>query len=124
MEDGLGERLIRASRENTNLEDFVNSCVTKRYTRHRIRRVVLCSVLGIKSAPEPCYARVLALNSTGAEILRSIKNTAGIEVITKVTNSVSRDSAMLNQDILSTDIASLCCHKKASADYINSPIVL
>ena len=103
---------------------FVDACTTKRYTRHRIRRAILCSVLGIKDAPSPEYARVLALNSRGAEILRNVKNSSELEIITKITNSSMQNSTMLRQDILSTDIASLCCHRKASMDYTKSPVVI
>ena len=120
MEDGLPERMKKMSMTSTNLSEFISSCVTKRYTEHRIRRVMLCCLLGITSSPAASYARVLALKSTGASILKSIKDKT--EVITKVTNSSMNE--MLKKDILSTDIAALCASKKAGMDYTVSPIVL
>ena len=124
MEEGLAKRLITKSKECTNIEEFVNACVTKRYTAHRIRRVILCSVLGIENAPSPKYIRVLALNDNGAKILKNIKENASVEVITKITNSSNKDNPMLLQDIASTDIACLCASKRASMDYLTTPVVI
>lgn len=123
MEPGLAKRLTEKSKESTSFEEFVNLCVTKRYTLHRIRRVILCSVLGIKNAPSPEYIRVLGLNQKGAKILKDIKNKSNIEIITKITNSSNKNNPMLLQDITSTDIAALCAGKPASMDYTTTPII-
>lgn len=124
MEPGLAQRLIKASKESTNLEDFVAACISKRYTAHRIRRLLLSSILKITEAPPPQYARVLALNGTGAEILKKIKQQGNIEVITKISRSEHKDSVMLKQDILATDISSLCAGQKASMDFLTTPVVI
>ncbi len=124
MEEGLAARLISKSKECTTFEEFVNACTTKRYTAHRIRRVLLCAVLGIEDAPSPQYVRVLALNEKGAKILKSIKKNANIEVITKITNSSQENSEMLLQDITATDLAALCIPKTASMDYLTTPAVI
>ena len=123
MEPGLAKRLTDKSKECVTFEEFVNSCTSKRYTLHRIRRVILCSILGIKEAPSPEYIRVLALSQKGAQILKDIKNKSKIEIITKITNSNQRNNPMLLQDITATDIAALCADKKASMDYTTTPIV-
>ncbi len=122
MEEGLASRLINASKECVNLDEFVNACVSKRYTRHRIRRVILCSVLGIYEAPPPSYIRVLALNSKGASILKKVKQTSDMEIITKTGDA--KQTSMLRQDIMATDIAALCLKKKASMDYYTSPVII
>ncbi len=124
MEEGLPSRLINASKECVNLDEFVDACVSKRHTRHRIRRLILCSILGIRETPPPSYIRVLALNSKGASILKEIKQNSDMEIITKIGNSDAKNTKMLKQDIMATDIASLCLKKKASMDYFTSPIVL
>ncbi len=124
MEPGLANRITEKSKQSTSFEEFVNLCVSKRYTHHRIRRVILCSLLGITDAPAPEYLRVLALNSKGAQILKQVKDNTSLEVITKITNSSQKDNPMLIQDILSTDIASLCANRKASLDYTTTPIVI
>ena len=123
MEPGLAKRLTEKSKECVTFEEFVNSCTSKRYTLHRRRRVILCSILGIKNAPSPEYIRVLALSQKGAQILKDIKKRSNIEIITKITNSSQRNNPMLLQDITATDIAALCAEKKASMDYTTTPIV-
>ncbi len=123
MEEGLSQRLIECSKQSTSLSELTKLCVTKRYTQHRIRRVILCSLLGINAAPRPSYARVLALNSKGAAILKEAKKSEDLEIITKVADASSRSAQMLRKDILATDIAALCVSKKASLDYTTSPVV-
>ncbi|MBQ8588006.1 MAG: nucleotidyltransferase family protein [Clostridia bacterium] len=124
MEDGLAQRLVECSKQSTSLDELTRLCVTKRYTLHRIRRVILCSILGITDAPSPSYARVLALNSTGAKILKEAKNRDNLEIISKVADASPKCAEMLRHDILATDISALCASKKASMDYTNSPIVV
>jgi len=121
MEDGLALRMIKAAGEVTTLEEFIAKCVTKRYTAHRIRRVMLCTLLGIKEYETPRYARVLALNEKGAGILKQAKE-RDIEIITKINKNNIPD--MLRKDILSTDIAALCVGGKAGMDFTKSPVVL
>lgn len=124
MEDGLAARLIEMSKRNATYESFIKACVTKRYTYHRIRRVILCSLLGITDAPSPTYARVLALNSKGAQILKDIKKNNNIEIITKLAKASDTNNKMLRKDILATDIAALCAGKEAAMDYKKSPVVI
>lgn len=123
MEPGLANRLITQSKNASSFDEFVDACTTKRYSAHRIRRVILSSLIGINSAPHPQYIRVLALNSKGKRILKDIKDKGNIEIITKITNSAKQNSKMLKQDILATDICALCCQKKASMDYFKTPFV-
>jgi len=124
MEPGLGQRLISKSKECSTFDEFVAAVITKRYTAHRIRRVILCSILGINEAPSPTYVRVLALNNNGAKMLKNIKQTDNIEVITKLSDSGQKESKMLQYDIRSTDIAALCIPKKASMDFTTAPAVI
>ena len=84
MEPGLANRMIKAAGEAVSLDDFISKCVTKRYTAHRIRRAMLCSLFGIREYKRPDYARVLAFNDKGAEILKQAKKKEKIEIITKI----------------------------------------
>ena len=120
MEPGLAKRMINAAREASSLDEFVEKCVTKRYTAHRIRRAMLCALLGISEYRTPQYARVLALGERGAQILKQAKK--DFEIITKIQKNSISD--MLKKDILATDIAALCCNKKAGADFKTTPFVL
>lgn len=74
--EGLWRKLMHASRECRTLEDIVDTTKSKRYTRTRIDRMILCAFLGLTTgdfkSPVP-YCRVLAFNDTGRAILKHVK---------------------------------------------------
>ena len=67
---------MKACREEATLEDIIAATKSKRYTRTRIDRMIMCAVLGIDremlTAPIP-YARVLAFTDRGRGILKEAK---------------------------------------------------
>ena len=71
--EGLWRRLMHASREEGCLEDILTRVKTKRYTRSRLDRMVLCAFLGLTqedlAAPAP-YARILAFDDVGRSLLK------------------------------------------------------
>lgn len=76
--EGLWRRLLRACREEGRLEDILTAVKTKRYTRTRLNRMVLCAFLGLTQADFRCsppYARILAFNAKGREVLKKAKDT-------------------------------------------------
>ena len=74
--EGLWRKLMRAAREEATLEAVVSAVKSKRYTRTRIDRMVMCAFLGITreilEAPVP-YTRALAFNETGRSVLKTAK---------------------------------------------------
>ena len=76
--EGLWRKLMHAARKETTLEGILTATKSKRYTRSRLDRMVLCAFLGITqkdlNSPAP-YARVLALNDKGREILKLARKT-------------------------------------------------
>ena len=76
--EGLWRKLMHASRQQNTLEDILTATKSKRYTRTRLDRMVMCAFLGLTkedlSSPAP-YARVLALNDNGREILKKARDT-------------------------------------------------
>ena len=74
--EGLWRKLMHASRKYATLEEILNAVKSKRYTRTRLDRMVLCAFLGITKevleSPAP-YVRVLALNDKGREILKQFR---------------------------------------------------
>ena len=75
--EGLWRKLMHASHSHATLEAIASATKSKRYTRTRIDRMILCAFLGLTaddlSAPPP-YARVLAFNHKGREILKNARN--------------------------------------------------
>ena len=76
--EGLWRKLMHLSRTLTDLEQIATGVKSKRYTRTRIDRMILCAFLGLTgemvASPAP-YARVLAFNDTGREILKQARQT-------------------------------------------------
>jgi predicted nucleotidyltransferase len=74
--EGLWRKLMHASRRKNSLEDILTEVKSKRYTRSRLDRMVLCAFLGITrellDAPVP-YTRVLAFNERGRLLLKEAK---------------------------------------------------
>ena len=76
--EGLWRKLMHAARRESTLEDILTAVKSKRYTRSRLDRMVMCAFLGLTAAdlaaPAP-YTRVLALNRRGREILKKARET-------------------------------------------------
>ena len=74
--EGLWRKLMHNARRFANLEDVITATKSKRYTRTRLDRMVMCAYLGISkemlASPAP-YVRVLAFNDMGRKILRQKK---------------------------------------------------
>ena len=76
--EGLWRKLMHAARQEAALEDILTAVKSKRYTRSRLDRMVMCAFLGLTAAdlcnPAP-YTRVLALNDRGRNILKKARLT-------------------------------------------------
>ena len=74
--EGLWRKFMHAARREATLEDVICAVKSKRYTRTRIDRMVMCAFLGITQemmqTPAP-YTRILAFNDRGREILQQAK---------------------------------------------------
>ena len=74
--EGLWRKLMHACRSENSLEDIVSAVKTKRYTRTRIDRMIMCAFLGITAQDLKIavpYVRTLAFNDRGREILKQAK---------------------------------------------------
>ena len=84
--EGLGNRLFRAVQEENGLEEILAAAKSKRYALSRLRRMCLCAALGIRAGENratPPYARVLAANGIGRELLRSRSGETAVPILTK-----------------------------------------
>jgi len=76
--EGLWRKLMHACRSCASVEEIASAVKSKRYTRSRIDRMILCAFLGITaadlSAPVP-YVRVLAFSEEGKAILKNARKT-------------------------------------------------
>ena len=128
--EGIENKFKKASQTATTYDELANAVKSKRYTRTRIDRIIINSLLGIEhkhTELEPQYARVLAFNSKGQEILSVMKKASQIPVITKVADAKSENddfNLMFEKDILATDIYSILTNNPAGLDFKTSPIII
>ena len=84
--EGLYNRLAKACREESGIDAILGATKSKRYALARIRRMMMSAALGIKSdiaKNTPPYARILAANERGCELLKDINILSRVPVITK-----------------------------------------
>ena len=74
--EGLWRKLMHAARSESTLDNILEATKSKRYTRTRLDRMVMCAFLGITeemiASPAP-YTRVLAFNDRGREIVKKAR---------------------------------------------------
>lgn len=90
LPEELRQRLIKYSLRCASYDDLVRSVRTARYTTSRVQRALLHAFLGTTSAHmsvEPQYTQVLATNTVGMALLKRIKKSADIDIMTKPADS-------------------------------------
>ncbi|MBQ8298917.1 MAG: nucleotidyltransferase [Clostridia bacterium] len=115
--EGLENLLKKASNEGMELESIIDIVKTKRYTRTRVQRILLHTLLDVtKTAVEdykynPQYIRVLGFTKNGEKVLSQIGNSSNLPVVTSVgkflKNANETSKKMLEKDIMATNIYTL-----------------
>lgn len=144
LQEGLANRLLAKSRQSQTLQKLITGMGTSRYPASRISRIVPHLLLGTgeraaREAAEtgPLYARVLAFDEVGRELLHTIKERSALPLITKVSAALnSRErlegnltplQAMLAPDTRATELRALSLPDSAplatlhQTDFITSP---
>ncbi len=92
LREGLEHRILEAARHSTSWEELVNACVTRRYPRGRIQRHLMHILLGLdhweyKAIQRlgPAYIRVLGANRTGRALLRRMRDSASLPILSKAS---------------------------------------
>ena len=82
--EGLYHRFYGAARQAATLEELLDLAKTKRYTRARLRRLALSAWLGLEApGGTPPYLRVLSANGRGCALLKAMKTSAALPILTK-----------------------------------------
>ncbi|MBN7574764.1 nucleotidyltransferase [Clostridium sp. 2-1] len=130
VSEGIDNKILKEILRSNSLNELILNSKSKRYTYTRISRILLQSflnledfdLLNLSKSPVP-YARVLAFNSTGQRILKSIKTNSSINLITKVPRNNQCDH--LKIDILGTKAYSLLNPKvNPMDDYLKGPFIM
>jgi len=81
--EGLENRISAAVRESVSVDEIIEKVCTKRYTKARIRRILLRAFLDLPDVPKPDKLRILALDNIGREVLKG----ALLPVVTKAARA-------------------------------------
>ena len=83
--DELYSRIKRAFADSRSLSEAVENAATKHVSPSRVRRAAIFAALGVSGwdVEKVSYTQLLAANSVGCEILKTLKKTAKIDIVTK-----------------------------------------
>lgn len=132
VSEGIENRIINAAKEAKTLEELYTLAKTKRYTHARIRRIIINHFLCVTaedaaiSAP---YIRVTGFGEKGAELIRMLKKTAKLPVITKASDVAGAGvnaQKIFSLECTASEIFSLCLPENAEcpAEKSVKPIIL
>ena len=139
VNEGIENKIYSNIFTCSNLEDLINSTKSKRYTMTKIKRTLNNILLGItkedivkiKDLNSIPYIRVLAFNNKGREIIKKIKTSSDIEIITKfakighIEDSIFK--TLIKYDLKSSNMYNLVYYNnnknllKGPMDYYLSP---
>lgn len=101
---GLYNRLCTLSTKVTSISSLMSETETKKYTKARIRRVILNTYFGVTSSDVrmlPVYTQVLAMDTVGMSLLKRIKKATDFPVITKPSSFKDYSADVIRQASLS-----------------------
>lgn len=115
--EGLENVLKKSVCEAFEIDELIDKIKTKRYTKTRVQRILIHTLLGIKKTilqeqkETPQYARILAFSQNGKKIIPELTKKSRIPIVTSVSkflkNATSAQKEMLELDILATNIYTL-----------------
>lgn len=139
VNEGIENKIYSNIFTSQNLEELINSTKSKRYTMTKIKRTLNNILLGVtkedilkvKDLNSVPYIRVLAFNNKGREIIKKIKTSSDIEIITKFSKISHIDDpifkTLIKYDLKSSNMYNLIYYKnnkdllKGPMDYYLSP---
>ena len=130
--EGLTQRLERAGRSCTCLDEFFALAKTKRYTHARLARLLLWAWLGLRASDVPAsppYIRVLGFNGRGRELLRQMKDRATLPILTKPAHARQLDGVgrgLFELESRCTDLYDLCFDRVPAPgrEWSHDPVIL
>ena len=132
MEEGLEHRFLAAAQTACTRDELILSVKSKRYTYARLSRICTNILLGItkdnvRQYAAPTYARVLGFRRGAQPLLRAIKESSSIPLVTKAAD-YDRVDPLFALDVRAQDLWSLGCTspalRKSGRDYTTGPVIL
>lgn len=115
ISEGIENRIIKAVNECETIEEITNFVCTKRYTKSRIRRILLNILLDIDkdlAKSDIPYCRILALNDKGREILKYAKDKTSMMISPKFSNIYKQNFKLAYFEEKATNIYNLTAPKR------------
>jgi len=117
--EGLSIRIRNVAAQAGSLAELQAQAKTKRYHSARIRRAVLKMCLSLTPTDRPCippYIRPLAANETGRVLLRQLKKTAQVPIISRAAEARKQGSGVERMMEIEADASDLLanCYKNPS----------
>ena len=139
ISEGLEHKLHKAAGTATTIEQLLSNVKSKRYPLTRLKRILIHCLLQTSKKDfhnfntiDPQYARILAFDDTGRDLIKTSKKTATIPLISKPTKFINSNDIFQHQlsplqkmlaiDIKATDIYNLSQNKPSGADFVTSPL--
>ena len=119
--EGLENRIKALLKDNKTLTELLNKVTTRRYTESRIRRILTCNLLGItrplvvSAVSKPLYAKVLATNKKGLELISDIEKNGGVPLLTRKSdvNKLGKTAlSVFDIDVKANELYSLSTGEK------------
>ena len=92
LDGGLVTRLCDAAQDAVSLDDLIARTSCRSLSTSQIRRMILAAWLGFTSpGPDdhPLYTRVFGFSPRGKELLRTVKRTSSLPILTKTADRVA-----------------------------------
>ena len=101
---GLYNRLKDLSFKTNNIQSLICAAESKKFTKSRIRRTLFYSLLGVTSSQFetlPTYTQLLALDSQGRAMLKTIGKQSQFPILTKPSDTQKLPDTAIPQKMLS-----------------------
>ena len=115
--EGLENVLKKSVNEAFEIDDLIEKIKTKRYTKTRVQRILIHTLLKIQKSfvqeqkETPQYARILAYSQKGKAIISELVKKSRIPIVISVNkflkNATLPQKEMLELDILATNVYTL-----------------
>lgn len=141
ISEGIENKIFKSALVAQNYDELIQMIKSKRYTMTRVKRCLNNILLGVtkedmifaKNIDNIPYARILAFNDKGREIIKEIKKSSDIKIINKFSEvehflDDKNFKFLIENDIKCTNIYNTIYYKKnrpllkGSMDYFIKPI--
>jgi len=113
------QAILKASDIET-FDELVDSVKCKNLTRARISRELLCAYINVlhgSSEPYEPYARVLAFNEDGKQLIKNISSVGNIKISSSLTELSDFSPSLCALDNITSKLQSLCSNGKLTNEF-------